>query len=329
MDMPKAVKKKAKGGLAVDWYAEFAQRQLATMAEAARGWFFEGWKLDPADEGDEQAGTQSLQACLAKGWVDLATEAQTMQPADGKHQYSLVYLHGFQCDGYSYLLEPEHFYRAKPKKKAKGKKSKKDEEDEQEYEPIPGLKVILPTAPRRKITCHNGKEEHSWYDYLTDFDGDQEDEFAEEELEAQQRRIHGILDAEAAKVGGKNVFLGGASQGCGVALHCGLTYEGELGAIVGTMGQLLTRTEVTPEWVARKVPVFVYIGLADSMMPWDKWVGQTWARLEDAGADIRIEKEPGVDHGEAEDGWTRNFLQTVLRPSSVKAVAKKKTGGKK
>jgi predicted esterase len=41
-----------------------------------------------------------------------------------------------------------------------------------------------------------------------------------------------------AEVGGKNVFLGGASQGCGTALHAALTYEGELGGVIGHLAWL-------------------------------------------------------------------------------------------
>jgi len=329
LEVPPEVQKhaaKAKGAALTDlFYKEFAERMRGTVEEAVRGWFFEAWSGGEADA--------SLQACLESGRLDLGLEVCTLQPAGDKHLYSVVYLSGFCCDGYSYLMEPEHFYRAKPKKKsAKDKLKKKkgdDDDEEQEYEPIPGLKVILPSPPPRKITAFHGEEHAAWYDYYTDYDGDQEDDFCMEDLDAQTRRIHEILDAEAAIVGGKNVFIGGASQGCGVALHIGLTYDGELGGIVGTMGHLLTRTPVRPEWVENKVPIFVYNGLADSMMKWDEWVAATWKRLEDAGADIRISTSEGVDHGENEDVWLRSFLNEALRPSTVKALTTKKVTGKK
>ena len=60
-----------------------------------------------------------------------------------------------------------------------------------------------------------------------------------------------------SQVGGKNVFLGGASQGwvefsrrkfpldgrlgwagCGTALHAALTYEGELGGVIGYLAKM-------------------------------------------------------------------------------------------
>merc|ERR1711963_1294713 len=173
------------------------------------------------------------------------------------------------------MAAPEHFYRvkakkAKKKKKVEGttkKKAKNEDEDGDEdpqYEPIPGLKVILPSAPMKSISAYGGEDEYSWYDYITDHDGELEDELSNTDLEEQCKRIHALLDAEAARVGARNVFLGGASQGCGVALHAGLTYPGELGGIVGTMGHVLTCTPVTPEFVARKIPVSCYCGLDDS-----------------------------------------------------------------
>jgi len=319
-------------GPSKEWYAEFAQRMIASVQEASRGWFFASWSPASSDESDEK----SLEACLEKGWVDLSNEVQIMQPTGGSHKASLVYLHGYTCDGYSYLLEPEHFYKPKAKKKKKGKTDKKkkkgadaedeEEDDEQEYEPIPGLKVLLPSAPERKITANKGEEIPSWYDYITDYEGEQEDELAQEDLEEVTRRMHALLDAEAALVGGKNVFVGGASQGCGVALHVALTYPGELGGVVGTMGHVLTCSPVTKEWAAKKIPVFAYNGLADETIQWEKWAAATWKRLQDVGADVRIVTEEGVDHAEREDTWLRAFLAEALRPASVKSVAKKKAG---
>jgi len=325
-----AVNNKVRGkGLAREWYTELAQRQLASMEEASRGWFFEAWATP---EGDEH-GERGLCACLEKGWVDLSAEVQVMQPV-GAHKATLVYLHGFACDGNSYLVEPEYFYRPKPKKKKKKPKKGKDkgdepEDEDEEFEPFPGLKVVLPTAPLRKITCYEGEEMHSWYDYLTDFDGEKEDDLVAEDLEQQTERLHAILDAEAALLGGGKLFLGGGSQGCCVALHAGLTYRGELAGIVGTMGHVLSCTPVTKEWAARKVPVFIYHGLADTTMPWDTWVRPTYARLQASGADVRTVTEEGADHGEQEEVWTRSFLAEALRPAPAKAAAKKKSGGKK
>lgn len=316
------------------WYAEFAQRLLSAAAETSHGYFFESWRTPQ----DDEVGARGLKACLDKGWVNLSAEVQVMQPTGGTHKATLVYLHGYMCDGCSYLLEPRYFYRPKAqKKKSKGKKADKssktdrdgeEDDDDIEYEPYPGLKVVLPTAPTRKITCHGGTENTAWHDYITDYNGEMEDQLAMEHVEEQTRRIHAIIDAEVALVGSRNVFVGGASQGCGMALHAALTYPGDLGAIIGTMGHVLSCTEVTTEWIARKIPVYNYIGDSDTIMPWEKWVKATWQRLEDAGAEVHTHLEPGVDHAESEEKWTRAFLKDRMSPATVKSAAKKKAGKK-
>lgn len=294
---------------------EFAQRMLASMEAAERGWFFESWS------GSNGSPERSLQACLERDWINLSATEQVMYPPDN-HTRSLVYLHGFTCSGYDYLKEPHYVYRPKPKKKkAKGKASK-DEEEEEELEPFPGLKVVFPTAPKRPITCYKGEVLHAWHDYITDHEGDQEDELSMEDLQETTARIHTLLDAEAALVGGKNVFLGGASQGCGTALHAALTYEGELGGVIGTMGHLLSCTPIKENWIAKKIPIFVYNGLEDSTMKWHEWVKATYCRLQDAKADIHIVLDEGVDHGENEDVWMRNFLTQNIKGSAAKSKSK-------
>lgn len=308
LTIPSPLPKLPPGAKEIELIQEFAQRMVASMEVAARGWFFDSWNAK---------GEQSLQACLERGWINLAATEQIMYP-HGSHTTSLVYLHGFTCSGYDYLKEPYFVYRPKPKKKKKAKSKEEDEEDE--MEPFPGLKVVYPTAPKRAITCYQGEILHAWHDYITDHEGDLEDELSLEDLQETTARIHALLDAEAALVGGKNVFLGGASQGCGTALHIALTYKGDLGGVIGAMGHLLTCTPITPEWLAKKIPIFVYNGLDDTTMKWEEWVKATWQRLQDAKADIRIVLDEGVDHGENEEAWMRSFLTDVMKTAAPISV---------
>ncbi|CAE7907378.1 unnamed protein product [Symbiodinium sp. KB8] len=306
-------------------YREFAQRMLAAVQATPCGFFFDSW-APPSGENAEQ---RSLEVCCQRGWVDLASEVQIMYPHGSGHTVSLVYLHGFTCDGYSYLAEPHYFYRPKPKqaKKKKASKAKKqegdDDEDFEELEPFPGLKVVLPTAPRRPITCYKGEMQHAWHDYITDHEGEREDELSAEDLQQTTERVHKMLDAEAALVGARNVYLGGASQGCGTALHIGLTYPGELGGIVGTMGHLLSCTPISREWLSKKIPVYTFNGLDDELMRWDVWVKATYERLAAAGAEVKMVVDEGVDHGEEEDKWIRRFLTDVLKSTAGKKPKKK------
>ncbi|OLQ11177.1 Acyl-protein thioesterase 1 [Symbiodinium microadriaticum] len=131
---------------------------------------------------------------------------------------------------------------------------------------IPTSLVVLPTAPRRPITCYKGEMQHAWHDYITDHEGEREDELSAEDLQQTTERVHKMLDAEAALVGARNVYLGGASQGCGTAL---------------------------------------FNGLDDELMRWDVWVKATYERLAAAGAEVKMVVDEGVDHGEEEDKWIR------------------------
>lgn len=278
---------------------------------------------------------RGLSSCLEHAWLDFRRADQVIQPV-GKHTHTLVYLHGFTCSGYDYLAVPEMFYRpkkAKKARKAKGKSKKEEEEEEEEYEPHPGLRVVLPSGPTRRITAYDGEPNCAWYDYLTDHEGDAEDDFPPDELAEVTQRLHALLAREAATLGdGRRVFLGGCSQGCGVALHAGLTYEGELGGLLGTMGHVLSSTPVAEAWLAKKVPVHACCGLADSTMPWEKWVAPTWERLKTAGACMHTTLEEGVDHGdeEREAAWIRAFLAAVMRAKpTAKKEPKKKAGSKR
>eukprot|EP00434_Breviolum_minutum_P006679 symbB.v1.2.005897.t1/scaffold329.1/size228424/7 len=213
---------------------ELGQRMLSAMEVAERGWFFESWSPDAPEQG--------LQACLQRDWINLATTEQVMYPPDN-HTRSLIYLHGFTCSGYDYLKEPHY---------------------EEELEPFPGLKVVFPTAPKRSITCYKGEMLHSWHDYITDHEGDQEDELSMEDLHETTARIHALLDAEAALVTWVvKMYFSAAPHKAGSNFPVA-----NFRWMAGTMGHLLTCTPINAKWVAKKIPIFVYNGLDDSTMKW-------------------------------------------------------------
>jgi len=330
--MPKGVKFKSKDGPTEEFFREFSQRLLGAVFSVESGWFFDAWSQPTEVNNGEDESVLTLQACLERGHLDLRAQEQVMVPTGGKHTHTFIYLHGFTCDGYGYMCEPEHFYRAKKAKKkgAKGKKAKakdKEEEMEMDFEPIPGLKCVFPSAPRRTISAGPWEAEAAWYNYLDDKDGEAEDSYPPEELEEMTKWIHEIIAREAALVGGQNVFLGGASQGSGVAAHAALTYNDPLGALCLTMGHLLEATPVTPEWAERKVPVHVFHGLKDDTIPWEKMAAPSYERLSSEGADVRITTEEGVDHGEGELVWVQKFLADAM--TKGKPVKKAPAKGKK
>ncbi|CAE8664606.1 unnamed protein product [Polarella glacialis] len=269
-----------------------------------------------------------------------------MQPALGsQHKYTVVWLHGFTCTGGDYLSMPEYFYHSlspagdkidengkKIEAKSDGskknrKKSEEDEEEEEEFEPWPGIKVVLPCGGMHPIIAYSGEESLGWYNYTTDHDGKKEDEFEQTSFDDNLARIHQLLDEEIAALGGdsRRVLIGGSSQGCAMAVHAALTYKGgPLAGIGGAMGHVLSSTPIPEGWVAEKgCPIFVYIGLADDTMPLS-WVEPAWNRLKEAGGDVRLVTEEGVDHGDEvrEGAWCRDCVVRAFDLGKAKAVDK-------
>mmetsp|Transcript_114469 Transcript_114469/g.328882 ORF Transcript_114469/g.328882 Transcript_114469/m.328882 type:complete len:160 (-) Transcript_114469:78-557(-) len=155
----------------------------------------------------------------------------------------------------------------------------------------------------------------SWYDYLTDHDGQAEDALNLATLDDVCSMIHALIDQEVAAVGARRVFLGGASQGCCTALHAAATYHKHaLGGVIGTQGHLLACTKWPEDWSKRETPVRIFIGLEDTTMRWDEWVAKSFAPMRQAGGNLVFVTEPGVDHGDdqAEGRWIRSFLAELF-----------------
>jgi len=285
LDVPVGLAKDCELLKASCWQEEFAMRREAGCEHTTHGWFATL---------DDEVG--SLSACLGRHWCWPDPTADcTLWPHGSPHIATLVYIHGFQATGLDYVQGYQYFYR----------------DVDGALEPYPGLKVVLPTAPLRSITAWGGKRTRSWYDYLTDHDGKQEDDLDPESLEEAVRRVHAKLDAEAALLGGPEaVWLGGTSQGAAVVLQAALSYHGQLGGVLATQGHLLTSTPLPANLAEKGMPVRIFNGLDDETMPWKSWVSSTFERLRKSGADVKICVDEGVEHSdeEAEGRWCRTFL---------------------
>jgi len=290
------------------WWEELAAAGEAGCSEATHGWFA---ALDAKD----------LASCLSRrwGWPDPMAD-RVLWPHEAPHTASLVFLHGFTCTGKDYLSYADYFCRELAAPGNINPEEVDEEGDEEEgggFEPYPGLKVVLPTAPLQACTCYDGDLIRSWHDYLTDNDGKQEDEIDDPGVEASVKRIHALLDAEVASLGGpERVFLGGSSQGSGLALHAAMTYRRDIGGVLACQGHVLkqSRTLGFAGWAARGIPVRAYNGLADTTMAWEDWVSATYDPLRASGGDVEFTLDEGVDHAddEAEGRWVRSFLSSML-----------------
>merc|ERR1719281_237942 len=219
-----------------------------------------------------------------------------------EHTHTLIYLHGFENSGETYSSSGHYF--AHPS-----------------FARFPGLRVLCPTAPNRRITAWNGRAKRAWYDYLTDHEGEAEDVPAPETLADAVARVHALIRRELQALGdGRRLFVGGNSQGVATALHAVATLpeDAVVGAFVGTAGHVLSCTPV--EKLASRVMNGLHFFQAgdDYCMRWS-WVSKTFRRLIPVGVQVHMTRYPDIDHhiDEHEGVMIREFLTNYLPAPSM------------
>lgn len=221
-------------------------------------------------------------------------------------QWTMIYLHSFSNKAVEYLDFPHYF--------AVGGAA---------------LRVVLPTAPFVEQSCFKdwmvwrGKRLrwrrirfNSWFDYLTDKGGSGENHLCLESLLAMRSQLHALIRQEVQRVGGdpRRVILGGASQGCCVALDAAMTYPDELGGVIGLVGHILGSTPLDPS--KRKMPIHLFHEESDREMRWE-WVKETVRRLAGAGFNVTSKREldpSGKGHWiqDIEGEWIREALRKII-----------------
>lgn len=210
-----------------------------------------------------------------------------VEPAKGKtHTATLILLHGFTCSGsqLAHELMPGLKQRLYPSA----------------YQ---HMRFVFLTAPRRRVSCYENpnQEENAWHDYFTDHGGAEGRPDVEEEIDVGQLnwtrdQVHKVIDAEAALLGGdyKKVGILGQSQGSCTALHCTLTHSQCVAGILCSIGQLYSHTPV-PKDRADELQIFTFNGAADDCIACCLSL-RTYARLLEAGYQVRMHVQPGTGH---------------------------------
>mmetsp|Transcript_124277 Transcript_124277/g.359397 ORF Transcript_124277/g.359397 Transcript_124277/m.359397 type:complete len:453 (-) Transcript_124277:177-1535(-) len=224
--------------------------------------------------------------------------------------WSLIYLHSFSNKATDYAKYPHYFGVSGA-----------------------ALRVVLPSAPQQEQTCfkdwHVWRGEKlqwrrikftSWFDYLTDRAGKAENDIDLQSLLDMRARIHHLIRQEVQRVGDpRRVIIGGASQGCCVALDAALTYPEELGGVIGIVGHVLGSTPLDP--TKRGMPLHLFHETSDKEMRWS-WVKGTVQRLVDAGFNVTSKREAdpaGCGHWvqEIEGQWIRSALRRIIHTSAM------------
>uniref|UniRef100_A0A7S0FC90 Phospholipase/carboxylesterase/thioesterase domain-containing protein n=1 Tax=Pyrodinium bahamense TaxID=73915 RepID=A0A7S0FC90_9DINO len=197
--------------------------------------------LGPSSRAEEQSrrlraelGERRLRAPLGRGellppFLAAHNADVELPPASGSpHTHTLIYLHGFGGRGSRYRREGQGL----PWIEGRGARSPPALRHVSS-----GLRVVLPTAPRMRQPW--GETKNSWYLYA---DKRENRVGAAETLQDTRERLAQHIRAEVARLGGaaNRVLVGGASQGCGVALDAYARESPELGlgGFVGVAGWL-------------------------------------------------------------------------------------------
>lgn len=221
-------------------------------------------------------------------------------------RWTMIYLHSFSGKGVDYSDFPHYF--------AIGGAA---------------VRVVLPTAPMVEQSCFHdwmvwrGKrlqwrriKFNSWFDYLTDKAGSGENHLCIESLLGMRAKLHALIRHEVQRNGGdaSRVIVGGASQGCCVALDAAMTYPEELGGVIGLVGHILGSTPLDPS--KRKMPIHLFHEASDREMRWD-WVKDSVQRMISAGFNVSSKREldpSGAGHWiqEIEGDWIRQALRKII-----------------
>ncbi|CAD8097978.1 unnamed protein product [Paramecium primaurelia] len=169
-----------------------------------------------------------------------------------EHKYSLIWMHGLGDSANGFLSMFQKYSIVKPE-----------------------TKILLLQAPNRRVTINNGHFSSSWFDIKVlepDIEKNQELDYFKttvsiEEIEQSKIMINQYLNEEVVKVQAKNVFIGGFSQGCCMALEVGLSYSQTLGGIIGLSGDLFPTTQL--HQIQDKTPLLIIHGKDDQVVPCD------------------------------------------------------------
>jgi phospholipase/carboxylesterase len=173
---------------------------------------------------------------------------------------SIIWLHGLGADGHDFEPLIPHLDIVDPL----------------------GVRVVLPHAPRRRVTINGGMPMPAWYDIAAmDFSRGQ-DVAGIRASEAQLRAL--IARETGLGIPASRVLLAGFSQGGAIALHTGLRYPEPLAGILALSTYLPLAELLDTERSAanQAIPIMLAHGTQDPVVPL-QLAQQSRERLQQAG----------------------------------------------
>ncbi|EAR82795.2 phospholipase/carboxylesterase family protein (macronuclear) [Tetrahymena thermophila SB210] len=193
----------------------------------------------------------------------------------GQHTHTLVWMHGLGDTAEGYL----DFF---------GESSS----------PTPdNMKIVLLTAPTRKVTINMGMQMPSWFDFKAFQVNEQNfhQAIGVEEANESAQRIQQVLNEEIAKLNGdsKKVFLGGFSQGGCMTLRAGLTFDKPLGGLIVYSGFLFPT--IVDHESNKNTEILISHGEQDPLLPWAQ-SKQSYTKLNEQTHKVRWEIIKNLQH---------------------------------
>jgi phospholipase/carboxylesterase len=164
---------------------------------------------------------------------------------DTTAQYSMIWLHGLGADGHDFvsfvpeLQLPSEF----------------------------AMRFIFPHAPIIPVTLNGGYEMRAWFDV---FGLSLQERIDEEGIAQSMVQIEKLIQREVEKgIPTENIFLGGFSQGCAMALATGLFHDKPLAGILGLSGFFPPHKLQDASLANKQTPIFLAHGTQDPVVPYE------------------------------------------------------------
>lgn len=127
------------------------------------------------------------------------------------------------------------------------------------------VRFIFPHAPNLPVTINGGMTMPAWYD-IKAMDIDRVVDT--DQLMASSDAVAKLVDREIERgVSSENIVIAGFSQGGAVAYELGLSYPKRLAGIIALSTYFATAKTVEVSEVNRGIPIKVYHGTFDPMVP--------------------------------------------------------------
>jgi len=158
--------------------------------------------------------------------------------------------------------------------------------------PMPNsFKVRLLTAPVSQVSINGGMPSTSWFDILSL--NASPSSYSKEEVDKNSANIQQIIDEEVATFSAKNVFLGGFSQGCAMAIHNCFNSKHKLGGVVGLSGFLFFESNIEGEFP----PALIIHGDEDAVLPFETSIESYRREAFLEKSQVEFHKIQGLGHG--------------------------------